>query len=94
MRRAAWALGVLVTWVGCADNPYVIGRVSDAGSGSLDACPSDHPGALLCSGFERADLAGWSAPMIERSGTIERSGVRAHTGRAALHAASRSTRIS
>jgi hypothetical protein len=91
MRRAAWALGVLVSWVGCSNNPYVIGRVTDAGGGTLDACPSDHPGALVCSGFERADLPGWSAPMIEGSGAIERSSSRAHTGSAALHASTRST---
>jgi hypothetical protein len=88
MRRAALMFCVLF-WAGCANNPYVIGRVADAGSGSpSDACPAGHPTGLVCSGFERADLPDWSAPMIERSGVVERSSALTHTGSGALHASS------
>jgi hypothetical protein len=89
MPRASRLFGVLA-WLlgmGCADNPYVIGRVGDAGV-AAEACPAGHASARVCSGFERADLSDWSAPMIERSGQIERTSVRTHSGSGALHASS------
>jgi hypothetical protein len=88
MRRAALMYCVLF-WAGCANNPYVIGRVDDAGSGSpSDACPAGHATGLVCSGFERAGLPDWSTPMIERSAVVERTNTLTHTGSGALHASS------
>jgi hypothetical protein len=95
MARAAILLCALVG-VGCADNPYVIGRIadadrdagSDAGAGE---CNGAHAGALLCSGFEASDLVSdWDERVIEGAGALERSTLRAHDGRASLHASTTS----
>lgn len=85
MARAAAVLCALVG-VACSDNPYVIGRVTDAG---VDECAAQHAAALLCSGFEAPALSsGWDDTMIMNGGVLARSSTRAHHGRAALRASS------
>lgn len=87
MPRAAVALCALV-WCasanqGCSDD-FVIGRLADGGVG--DCAP--RTGSLVCSGFERADLADWSETRIEEQGAVERTEDRAYRGHGALHASS------
>jgi hypothetical protein len=67
----------------CSDD-FVIGRFADGGVG--DCAP--RTGELVCSGFERADLADWSDTRLEEQGAVERSGERVHSGHGALHASS------
>jgi hypothetical protein len=86
--------------VACSGNPYVIGRVSDAGEvGQTDAesgvgaalgeCAEVHQKALLCSGFEKPELsAEWSYQDHTRDGVVERSVERAHSGVGSLRASS------
>lgn len=88
----------LLALAACADNPYVIGQVRDltdagvrdggdaAADGGRDPCLD----ALVCSGFETADLrAEWSDVHTEGTGTVDRTTVRAHSGEASLHAQTR-----
>jgi hypothetical protein len=82
MARAAVLMCVLVG-VGCADNPYVIGRNADAG---VDECAEAYAGSVVCSGFEDADAAvGWDSAEVS-GGAIERSTDRTRHGAGALHA--------
>ena len=70
--------------VGCADNPYVLGRNLDAG---LDECAEAYADSVLCSGFEQDDAAaGWDGPESSGGGSIERSTQRARHGSGSLHA--------
>jgi hypothetical protein len=86
MARAAIVFCVLVG-AGCSNNPYVIGHY--LGDGGLDDCGGAHAGAIVCTGFEAKDLASdWTQTVVENAGVIERSTVRAHTGRGSLHASS------
>jgi hypothetical protein len=90
MARAAAVLCALAV-AACSDDPYVIGRyvggdaADDAGSSE---CEGVHAGAVLCSGFEPADLGSEWVEDIVGGATLERSTARAHSGRAALHASS------
>jgi hypothetical protein len=84
----------------CSGNPYVIGRVDDAGaeSGSAAAddaaaaageCTGAHQGALVCAGFEASELESeWSFASDSADAQLERSTLRSHHGGAALHASS------
>jgi hypothetical protein len=83
MLRAALVFCVLSA-LSCSKTTYVIGRVGDAGGITGDECAA----ALVCSGFERVGLPDWGAPMIEKTGHVERSTARAHSGDASLHASS------
>lgn len=98
MARAA-ALFCALWLSACPANPYVLGRVADggpsrdAGEGGTglaeDACPAEHPEALVCSGFEPPELsAEWSDQASARAGEIERVGTRVRTGAGALRATS------
>jgi hypothetical protein len=101
MARAAFLVCAMLL-VACPDNPYVIGRVregdaqrpsaqTDAGLDAADAdeCAAAHQNALLCSGFESAELeAEWDDSASAREGTLERTGSRVHSGMGALHASS------
>jgi hypothetical protein len=97
-----WALLLCAT--ACVDNPYVAGGLradtgdggpSDAsmgdagadGSAVLDPCQS-HAAALVCSGFERSELEGFDAQVIQGDARLERSDARARSGSGALHAVS------
>lgn len=99
MTRAA-AVCALVA-LACSDNPYVIGHAAvdaaapDAGprdAGAPDAgdeCAAERSAALVCSGFEGADVAAeWDRTTIQQSGVLERSTARAHSGTGSLHASS------
>lgn len=73
---------------GCADNPYVIGRLLDGGmaDSGARACPA---GALFCSGFEAEDLRDeWTTSTVIEDAVLERTLARAHSGAAALRAES------
>ena len=75
--------------VGCADNPYVIGRLLDGGTSDAGpkTCPAD---ALFCSGFEAENLRDeWPASSVIEDAALERTLARAHSGAAALRAESR-----
>jgi hypothetical protein len=90
MARAAVVLCALLgasTGLGCSDNPYVIGRGDvDAGLGE---CAGKYANAVLCSGFERRDVAAdWSDTTIMAGGTLERTTQHVHRGHGALHASS------
>jgi len=103
-RAAAIASGLLglLTWGGaCTNNPYVIGRVDDAGAAAADAdagaatpdaddeCATGAAAALLCSGFEALDLESeWEASVSSGAAAVERSAARSHHGTGALHAIS------
>lgn len=88
MRLGGVALPLLLLGLsGCVDNPYVIGRLPDAGS--RDDCAAGSGSALVCSGFEAAGLSDWSLPMLERSAQVEQTGAHVHHGHLALHARSR-----
>ena len=89
MSRAAAALLALaalaaLALLGCASEDYVIGRFADGGVGEC----AGRTGAIVCSGFERAELADWSATELMLAGELERTTDRAHHGRAALRASS------
>jgi hypothetical protein len=95
MARVALTLGVLLL-ASCADNPYVIGRKLDAGRGDAgvdaggDSCAVEHPEALVCGGFEGADVeTGWSDSATVEQGTLALSTTRVHRGQGALLATSR-----
>jgi hypothetical protein len=64
---------------------------ADAGpEAGSDASANDCADALVCAGFERENLsAEWSDTVIENSGALERSTVRAHSGGGSLRAQSR-----
>lgn len=98
MARAVVLVGAL-SLTACSGNPYVIGRLEDAGAApsedaggsptASDDCAEAHQGALFCSGFESEVLAPpWS--FIDRSvaGEVERTDARTHRGQGALHASS------
>jgi hypothetical protein len=91
MARAMLALLVCLT-LGCADNPYVIGRLLDGGTAhdagpESTSCPAQ---ALFCSGFEAEDLRDeWTATSVIEDGALERTSARVHRGVAALRAESR-----
>jgi hypothetical protein len=70
--------------LGCSSEDYVIGRFADGGVGEC----AGRIGALVCSGFERADLADWSDTRLEEQGAVERTSERVHGGHGALHASS------
>jgi len=90
MRRAAWLW--LLASAGCSQDPYFIGEHRlDSGldAGLPSECESEFASALMCSGFEAEDLASeWGEPTMVNAGEIERSTERAHSGQAALRAAS------
>jgi hypothetical protein len=72
---------------GCADNPYVIGRLLDASMPEPDQCPDQ---ALFCSGFEAESLRDeWTTTTIIEDAALERTTARVHRGKAALRAESR-----
>jgi hypothetical protein len=90
MARIACAVALLGMFgVGCADNPYIIGHAADFADAGTDAAARCED-ALVCSGFERADVAAdWSDTVIEEAGELERSTTRVHSGEGSLHATSR-----
>jgi hypothetical protein len=74
---------------GCADNPYWIGhrREREIPDAAADEC---RVGALVCSGFETAQLGDeWPETHIENAAEVTRSSLRAHSGAASLRAQSR-----
>jgi hypothetical protein len=96
MARACAVLCALA--ISCSSDPYVIGRLPDAGpedrgdsggngpDAGTNECETTHAGSLLCSGFEPADLsANWQMTR-DLSGELERSTARAHSGSASLRA--------
>jgi hypothetical protein len=93
MVRATLALLVSLV-IGCADNPYVIGRLLEGGilqdasdSTAPAACPA---AALFCSSFEAADLRDeWTTTTIIEDAALERTSARVHSGQGALRAESR-----
>lgn len=97
--RAAAVVLALCTLAACADNPYVIGAIRaedaavgdagvDASAPPFDPCES-HTEALVCSGFEREDLADWPSRVVVQQAQVERSTARSRSGVASLHATSR-----
>jgi hypothetical protein len=82
MPRAAALLCVLAG-VGCADNPYVLGRNGDAG---VDECVEAYADSVACSGFEQADAAVGFDAIEQTGGEVDRSTQRARHGEGALHA--------
>jgi hypothetical protein len=59
----------------------------DAGAtdaGTFRDCP-EHPGVILCDGFEDGSFSRWSYPVVT-NGTLGRSTARSHTGAASLRA--------
>jgi hypothetical protein len=94
MARVALALWIGL-WTGCADNPYVIGRLLDAGAsndaGDASAAPEPCPaGALFCGRFETEDLrVEWTTTTIIEDASLERTTARVHSGAGALRVESR-----
>jgi hypothetical protein len=98
MARAAVLVCALLA-PACSGNPYVIGRVDDAGAApsdaagepdvSADECAGAHQNALFCSGFEADDLESeWSALEHTMAGQIARTTALTQQGNGALHASS------
>jgi hypothetical protein len=95
MARASVVLCVLCVW-GCSDNPYIIGRHVDGGRGDaghddagIGECGDAHAAALICSGFERDEIAAdFADTVVVNAGALERSTERVHAGTGALHASS------
>jgi hypothetical protein len=83
MARAA-AVACALALLGCGGEDYVIGRYADGGVGEC----AGRTGAVVCSGFEQAELSDWSETEVVQAGAIERSTQRAHAGSASLHASS------
>jgi hypothetical protein len=65
----------------CASRAYVIGRFHD------DSCAA-HADAILCSGFEQADLSDWTRVVKVGDADVTQSEARAHTGAGSLFAES------
>jgi hypothetical protein len=96
MARAAALVCVLLCGA-CPRNPYVIGRITDAGdsatSSPADAaageCAAAHQNALFCAGFEPSDLHDeWSSVSQTGTGEVERVVDVVHSGSASLRATS------
>jgi hypothetical protein len=83
--RRAWAIGLLC--LGCATDPYVIGRYPDASAPS--ECVTRYADAIACGDSEGSALdAGWDDVVIENQGELEHSSARSHSGATSLRAAS------
>jgi hypothetical protein len=100
---SAVCAGVACIAAACSGNPYVIGRVDDAGAesgtasssdaaageGAAGECTAAHQGALLCADFEASELESeWSFTDHSGDAQVERSTLRSHHGVAALRASS------
>ncbi|HEY3592348.1 MAG TPA: hypothetical protein VGL13_00680, partial [Polyangiaceae bacterium] len=80
MRRHG-SVGCALLLTACQSNPYFIGRFRDT------ACES-HADAILCSGFEQADLSDWSGPIVDGAASVRQTTTAAHRGTGALLAES------
>jgi hypothetical protein len=83
------ALVLLFGCTACSSGPYFIGEQHRDGGRPPSECDAAFAAALACSGFEASDLTSeWPDQMIVNAGELERTTERAHSGEAALRAAS------